>query len=90
MPAELLEKPGEAEVPALDVAKLKSIIADAVEDSLHAAAQVMKRGRHAAEDMVEDAKYTVKQKPFQTVGIAFAAGILTGGLLGWLVLRRRH
>jgi ElaB/YqjD/DUF883 family membrane-anchored ribosome-binding protein len=90
MPAELLEKPAEGEAPALDVARLKTIIVDAVEDGVHAATQAMKRGRHAAEDLVEDAKHTVKQKPFQTVGIAFAAGILTGGLLGWLVLRRRH
>jgi len=90
MPAELLEKPTEVDAPVREVSRVKSIFSDALEDSVHAATQALKRGRHAAEDLVEDAKHTVKQKPFQTVGIAFAAGILTGGLLSWLVLRHRR
>ena len=89
MPAELLEKPATVETPVCDVPKIKSLVADAVEDCIHSASQAIKRGRDVAEDVVEDARHTVKQRPFQTVGIAFAAGILAGGLLSWLAWRRR-
>jgi ElaB/YqjD/DUF883 family membrane-anchored ribosome-binding protein len=90
MPAELLEKPATVETTVCDVPKIKSIVADSVEDCLHSANQAIKRVRHVAEDVVEEARHTVKQRPFQTVGTVFAAGIVTGGLLGWLALRRRH
>jgi ElaB/YqjD/DUF883 family membrane-anchored ribosome-binding protein len=36
-----------------------------------------------------DARHTVKQKPLQAVAVVFAAGVLTGRLLGWISTRRR-
>lgn len=88
MPADLLEEL-KTEAPICDVSKLKSLVNDAVEESVHSAKQAIRGARHVAEDLIEEAQHTVKQKPFQTVGIAFAAGLLAGGLLGWLALRRR-
>jgi len=89
MPAELLEKPN-TETANCDLSKIKSFVAEAVEDSVHSAKQAIKGARHVAEDLVEEAQHTVKQRPFETVGIAFAAGILTGGLLSWLALKSRR
>ncbi len=88
MPAEVLEQP-KTEAPIYDVSKIKSLVNDAVEDSVHSVTQAIKRGRHVAEDLIEEAQHTVKQKPFETVGVAFAAGILAGGILTWLAFRRR-
>jgi ElaB/YqjD/DUF883 family membrane-anchored ribosome-binding protein len=89
MPTELLEKTATSDTTVCDVPKIKSLVSEAMEDCIHSANQAIKRGRHIAEDVVEDAKQTVKQRPFQTVGIAFAAGVLAGGLLSWMALRRR-
>jgi ElaB/YqjD/DUF883 family membrane-anchored ribosome-binding protein len=51
------------------------------------ALKAIKQGRYAAEDALSDARHTVRQKPFQAIGIVFAAGVLTGALVGWLVSR---
>jgi ElaB/YqjD/DUF883 family membrane-anchored ribosome-binding protein len=71
------------------VSKIRSIVADTVEDSVRSATQAIKRGRHAAEDAIEDAKHSVKRKPFQAMGTAFAAGVLAGSLLAWIGLHDR-
>lgn len=89
MPAELLEKPNTGTAPC-DVSKIKSFVAEVVEDSVHSARQAMEGARHVAEDLVEEAQHTVKQRPFETVGVAFAAGIVTGGLLSWVALKSRR
>lgn len=88
MPAEVLEQT-KTEAPIYDVSKIKSIINEAVEESVHSAKQAIRGAQHVAEDLIEEAQHTVKQKPFQTVGVAFAAGILAGGLLAWFAFRRR-
>lgn len=71
------------------VSKIRSIVADTVDDSVRSATQAIKRGRHAAEDAIEDAKHTVKQKPIEAIGTAFAAGVLAGSLLTWIGWHRR-
>ena len=88
MPSEVLEQP-KTDSPICNVSKIKSLVNDAVENSVHSVSQAVTRGRHVAEDFIEEAQHTVKQNPFQTVGVAFAAGILTGGILAWLAFRRR-
>lgn len=88
MPADLLEEL-KTEVPICDVSKIKSLVNDAVEESVHSAKQALRGARRVAEDLIEEGQHTIKQRPFQTVGIAFAAGLLAGGLLSWLALRRR-
>ena len=89
MPADLLEKPVTAEDALREVSKIRSIVKDAVEDGVRSASQAIRHGRYAAEDAIEEAKHRVKQRPLQAMGLAFAAGVLAGGLLTWIGFRRR-
>ena len=89
MPADILEKPATVEDVAREVSKIRSIVTDAVEDGVRSARQAIKHGRHAAEDITEEAQHAVKQRPLQAMGIAFAAGVLAGGFLAWIGFRRR-
>ncbi len=81
--------------PALEnafrtVTKVKAIVTDAVEDGVRTATQAIKHGRHAAEDAIDEARHTVKQNPLQSVGVAFAAGFLAGGLCAFVNRRSRQ
>lgn len=89
MPPEILEKVGSVDDVLREVSKIKAIVAEAVEDGVRSATRALKQGRHAAEDAIDEARHTVKQRPFQAIGVVFAAGFLTGTLLGWLGSRRR-
>jgi ElaB/YqjD/DUF883 family membrane-anchored ribosome-binding protein len=89
MPAEVLEKPATLDDTLREVSRIKSLVTDAVEDGVRSAVRAIKHGRYAAEDVIEDAKYTVKKQPFQAMGIVFAAGVLMGCLLTWIASRRR-
>jgi len=81
------EKPAAVEDAIREVSKIRSIVNDAVEEGVRSASQAIRHGRYAAEDAVEEVKHTVKQRPFQAIGIAFAAGVLAGGLLTFVGLR---
>lgn len=89
MPASVFEKSASVEDALREVSKIRSIVSEAVEDGVRSANQAMKRSRHAAEDMIDDVRHTVKQRPFESVGVAFGVGALTGGLLAWMRLHRR-
>ena len=70
------------------LAEVKHRFTDRLEDGVRSARQAVKHGRYAVEDIIEDAQHAVKQKPFGALGIAFAAGILAGGVVTWLGFRR--
>jgi ElaB/YqjD/DUF883 family membrane-anchored ribosome-binding protein len=89
MPADILERPATVEDVAREVSKIRSIVADAVEDGVRSARQAIKHGRYAAEDVIEESQHAVKQRPLQAMGIAFAAGVLAGSFLAWIGFRRR-
>jgi ElaB/YqjD/DUF883 family membrane-anchored ribosome-binding protein len=89
MPTAVLEKDAPLEDAVREVSKVRTVVADAVEEGVRSARQAIRHGRHAAEDAVEEVKHTVKQRPFQAVGLAFAAGVLAGGFLIWIGLRKR-
>lgn len=89
MPADALKNAATVEGAHHAVSKIRSIVADTVDDSVRSATHAIKRGRHAAEDAIEDAKHTVKRRPFQAMGTAFSAGVIAGTLLTWIGLRRR-
>lgn len=89
MPVDVLEKPAAVEDAARGVSRIRSMVTDAVEDGMRSARQAIKHGRYAAEDVIEEAQHTVKQRPLQAMGIAFAAGVLAGGFLAWIGFRRR-
>lgn len=89
MLADVLEKPATVEDARREVAKIRSIVTDAVEDGVRSARQAIKHGRNAAEDVIEEAQHTVKQRPLQAMGLVFAAGVLAGSFLAWIEFRRR-
>ena len=89
MPAEVLGKTATVEDVAREVSNIRSMVTEAVQDGLRTAQQAIKHGRYAAEDAIEEAQHTVKQRPLAAVGVAFAAGLILGGLLGWIGFRRR-
>lgn len=71
------------------VSKVRSIVSEAVGDSVRSASRAIKHGRLAAEDLIDEAEHRVKQQPFRSVGVAFASGILAGALLTWIGFSRR-
>ena len=87
MPAEGLEKPARAE-DRCEIPKTKSIVSDAMEDSVRSINRAIRHGRYAAEDVIDQAEHQVKQRPLQAIGILFAAGVLVGGLVAWIGFRR--
>ena len=89
MQTAVLEKDVPLDDAVRKISKVRTIVADAMEEGVRCASQAIKHGRHAADDAVEEVKHTVKQKPFEAVGLAFAAGVLAGGVLTWIGLRRR-
>jgi ElaB/YqjD/DUF883 family membrane-anchored ribosome-binding protein len=89
MAAEGSEKLAPVEDVLREVSRIKSLITEAVEDGVRSAVRVIQRGRYAAEDVIEEAKHTVKKQPFPAMGVVFSAGVLTGCLLTWIASRRR-
>ncbi len=84
-----LEKDAPVENALREVSKIRNTVTDAVEERVRSATQAIRNGRHAAEDAIEEARHAVKQRPFEAVGLAFAAGVLAGGFFTWIGLRRR-
>jgi ElaB/YqjD/DUF883 family membrane-anchored ribosome-binding protein len=89
MPANVSERPETVENPLREVSKIRSMVTDAVEDGVRSTSQAIRHGRYAAEDAIEEAKHTVKQRPLQAMGTVFAAGVLAGTFLTWIGFRRR-
>jgi len=89
MGMELLEKQATVEDVLREVSKIRSIVADAVDDGVRSALRTVRQGREAAEDALDDAKRAVKQNPLEAVGIVFAAGVVAGCLAAWIGMRRR-
>jgi hypothetical protein len=52
----------------------KDAVTAKLEDGKMAAERLIKRGRYAVEDGLEDAAYNIKRNPFGSLAIAFAAG----------------
>jgi ElaB/YqjD/DUF883 family membrane-anchored ribosome-binding protein len=86
---DIVEIPAVVEDALREVSRIKSVVTEAVEDGVRSALKAIKQGREAAEDAIGDARHTVRRRPFQAVGIVFAAGIVAGSLLTWLAARRR-
>jgi ElaB/YqjD/DUF883 family membrane-anchored ribosome-binding protein len=59
----------------------KEAIFEKLEDSRIAAERLLKRSRYAVEDGLEVAAHTIKQHPFRTLAIGFAAGAALGFLV---------
>ena len=93
MKAEVLEKVLETGAVAgqigAGVGRMKEVVAGAIDDGIESAKRTSKRGRRAAEDFLDDAKYQLKQHPFETVAISFGIGLGLGAIAGVLLAPKR-
>src|SRR5688572_22753692 len=93
MKAEVLDKTIDISTAAAQVGaevdRMKEAVTDVVEDGINAAKRAIKHGRRAAEDLVDDAEYRVKQHPISSVGVSFGIGLGLGAVIGILLARTR-
>lgn len=71
-----------------EVSRLKEVVTEAVQDGVESAVSAINQGREFAGDTIDSARRRVKQRPFESVGVVFAVGILTGAFLTWISSRR--
>ena len=89
MAQSVLEQTGEqiAET-ARKTSRAASAVADALEDGVGAARRVAKQGGDAAEELLDDTKKRLQRHPAETIVATFAAGIVAGLGIGWVMRRR--
>lgn len=83
-----LEMPATVEDVVREVSKIRSTVTEAVDDGMKSAVRAIKQGRDAAEDVIDDARHSVRRNPFKAVGVVFAIGVLAGCLLSLMGRRR--
>ena len=72
------------------VSRLKEAVADSIDDGLNSAKRTAKHGQRRAEELVDDARYQFKQRPFTALGISFAVGLGVGTVLTILLAPNPH
>ena len=82
-----LDMPATVEDVLKEVTRIRETVTEAVNDGVKSAVRALKQGRHAAEDAIDDARHTVKQKPLQSVGLVFVIGVLAGWVISALSRR---
>ena len=88
MQTEILEKTIEVrDQLGAEVKRVKEAVVGAVDNGIVAAKRVVKQGRRAAEDLVDDAEYRIKQRPFSTLGVTLGVGMGLGAAIGFLLTR---
>ena len=85
---EVLATAGKIAETGIDIAALKQRVEYAVEDAVLDAERLARQGKHAVDDVVEDATYYIKKNPWQSIGYAAGASLGVGFLAGWLIRRR--
>ncbi len=71
----------------IEAERLKDTVTHAVEDSVKAAQRAAKHGRYAVEDFVDEATYSVKRHPLQSIGITVGIGFALGTMFGLALSR---
>ena len=71
------------------VTAARRAVEHAVEDGVTAARRAAKRGRYAAEDLLDETTYRVKRNPLSAVAISFCVGIGIGAIVVWIASRDR-
>ncbi len=74
--------------PLHKVARAGAVMAEALEDGIHAVRRVGKSTSDAAEELVEDTKERIKRHPTGTVIAAFLGGFIIGGFFDCLIRRK--
>jgi ElaB/YqjD/DUF883 family membrane-anchored ribosome-binding protein len=68
---------------AAKAAEGRILAEDLVEIGKRKAQRMVRRGREAGEDYLDEATHHIKHHPWQAVGIAAGVGAIVGLLLGW-------
>src|SRR6266446_10598857 len=71
----------------VDALLTKAKLSQTVEDGVYKAKRLAKRGRYAAEDLVDETAHRIKRDPLRSVAITLAVGLGIGALAGWLAGR---
>jgi len=69
---------------AKSVDRAKAAVSDTIEDGKMAAERLLKRGRYAVEDTVEQRIHHIRRKPLSAVAVAFTSGMVIGFLVSCL------
>ena len=72
----------------LDMNELKEKVAHAIEDGVTDAKRMIKKGRYAAEDLVDETEHHIKQDPWRSVGVTFGVGFGLGAIVGLLLAKK--
>jgi ElaB/YqjD/DUF883 family membrane-anchored ribosome-binding protein len=67
--------------------RTKQNVEDAIEDGMRATRHAVRRGRHAAEDLAAETTLRVRQRPLESVGLAFVVGLCLGGTVMYAIAR---
>jgi ElaB/YqjD/DUF883 family membrane-anchored ribosome-binding protein len=90
MAQSVLEQVGvQIDETACKASRAASVLADALEDGGEAARRVTKQGSHAAAELLAETKKRVQHHPIETVAAVFAAGIMAGSAIRWMMKRRQ-
>jgi ElaB/YqjD/DUF883 family membrane-anchored ribosome-binding protein len=71
----------------IEAERLRDTVTHAVEDTVKSAQRAAKQGRYAVEDLVDEATYTVKRHPLQSVGLTLGIGFAVGTMFGLALSR---
>ena len=86
--AEFLEKAPSVDEVLREVSRIRTVVAEAVEEGVKTAVNAIKQGRATAEDVLDETKHRIKRNPMEAMGVVFAAGVLTGAMITWACRRR--
>ena len=90
MAQSVLEQVGvQIDETARKASRAASVLADALEDGGGAARRVTKQGSRAAAELLAETKKRVQRYPIETVAAVFAAGIVAGSAIRWMMKRRQ-
>jgi hypothetical protein len=74
---------------AHQASRATSAVADAIGNGVSVARRAAKQGGDAAEEFLNDTTQRIQRYPVLTVATTFAIGFTAGGLISWMIKRRR-
>ncbi len=70
------------------LSRATSAMAEAIDESVAVMKHAVKRSSDAAEELMDDTTQRIKRHPAEAMAATFAAGILVGAFIGWIITRR--
>jgi ElaB/YqjD/DUF883 family membrane-anchored ribosome-binding protein len=71
----------------VDALLTKAKLSQTVEDGVYKAKRLAKRGRYAAEDLVDETAHRIKRDPLRSIAVTFGIAFGLGALTAWLATR---